>query len=252
MSEPDISSLRRIVAGGDFFPPAHVLGWLEKWPSVEIYNVWGPTETSIVNTMHKVGDADIPRLKEGGSAPVGKVHSRMQFRLINKLGEVLTEPNQRGEICMLGECVTQGYLGDEEKTNFAYIELEGQRAFRTQDLGFIDDEGNLFIVGRMGSTVKVAGYRIDLGEVETAVVSLPSIHLACCFVFDVAEGHQELWLAVEPELKGLKVDVFSIKKQLRQMLQSYMVPKRLVVMEVLPKNVNGKIDRNEVKQRAIP
>lgn len=247
---PNLSNLRRIISGGDFFPPAHVLRWMKLWPEIEIYNVWGPTETSIVNTMHKLDVSDIPYLKQGRAAPVGKAHPRMQFHLIDESKNILQGANQRGEICMIGACVTRGYLGDAEQTNLVYIELDGQRGFRTRDIGYLDDNENLFIVGRIGTTVKVGGYRIDLREVETAATSLSDVHLACCFVFEVSEGHQELWLAVEPKDKEGALDIYSLKKGLRSMLQSFMVPKRVVVMPELPKNANGKIHRREIAKRA--
>lgn len=246
VNEPGLSSLRRIIAGGDFFPPTHIIGWLEARPRVDIFNVWGPTETSIVNTMHKISVSDVPSLRQGRPAPVGKAHPRMQFCLINESGTILHEANQRGEICMLGDCVTRGYLGDSEKTIQAYIELYGSRAFRTQDLGYVDQAGNLYIVGRMGATVKVAGYRIDLGEVETAAVSLPGVHLACGFVFEVGEGHHELWLAIEPHDRNVALDIFSIKKVLRSFLPAYMVPKRIFILDELPRNANAKIDRKAI------
>lgn len=248
-----LSSLRRIISGGDFFPPAHVIGWLEALPDVDLFNVWGPTETSIVNTMHRVTAEDLPALCQGRSAPVGRAHERMPFCLIDKEGSVLRLPNQRGEICMLGECVTQGYLGDSGRTADAYIEIDGMRAFRTQDLGFVDEAGNLFIVGRIGSTVKVAGYRIDLGEVESAAVVLPDVHLACGLVYEghLESGDRELWLAAEPKHGEAKLDIYSIKKQLRAALPLYMVPKRIFIFPHLPRNPNGKIDRAAVLRLAL-
>jgi acyl-coenzyme A synthetase/AMP-(fatty) acid ligase len=248
VSDLESSGLRRIIAGGDFFPPAHVLGWMDSLPKVEILNVWGPTETSIVNTMHKIGASDVPFFRQGRPAPVGRSHTRMQFHLIDESGTILRGANQRGEICMLGACVTRGYLGDTEKTSQAYIELEGLRAFRTQDLGYVDEAGNLFIVGRMGSTVKVAGYRIDLGEVETAAASLPGVHLACGFVFEAGEGNQELWMAIELKNRSVMLDIFSVKKGLRATLPTYMVPKRIFVLEELPRNANAKIDRKAIRE----
>jgi len=248
VNDPCLVGLRRIIAGGDFFPPNHVLGWIESLPGVDIFNVWGPTETSIVNTMHKICTSDIPHLRQGRPAPVGKSHPRMQFHLIDESGVILHETNQRGEICMYGACVTHSYLGDAEKTKQAYIELDGHRAFRTQDLGYVDEDGNLHIIGRMGSTVKVSGYRIDLGEVEAAAASLPGAHLVCCFVAEIGEGHQELWLAIEPKESDAALDIFSIKNGLRAALPVYMVPKRIFVIEALPLNANAKIDRKAIKE----
>jgi len=253
LGDSRLSSLRRVISGGDFFPPSHVIGWLEALPDIDLFNVWGPTETSIVNTMHRVTAEDLPALCQGRSAPVGMAHERMPFCLIDKDGSVLRLPNQRGEICMLGECVTQGYLGDTERTTYAYIEIDGMRAFRTQDLGYVDEAGNLFIVGRMGSTVKVAGYRIDLGEVESVAVALADIHLACGFVYEgiPESGDRELWLAAEPKHGQAKLDIYSIKKKLRAALPIYMVPKRIFIFPNLPRNPNGKIDRAAVLELAL-
>lgn len=253
LADPALKSLRRIISGGDFFPPSHVLEWLRERPQVEIYNVWGPTETSIVNTMHKVGPNDVPELQQARPAPVGKEHPRMRFCLIDSSGDVIQGLNQRGEICMLGVCVTRGYLKDPELTANAYVEINGERAFRTQDLGYLDDNRNLHVIGRTGGTVKIAGYRVDLGEVEAAATSIPDIHAASSFVREPesSEGYPELWLAIEMEQRTARADIFGIKKRLRAALPSYMVPKRIIVFLELPRNANGKIDRKAVAQRAV-
>lgn len=249
MTDPRLNSLRRIVSGGDFFPPAHVLAWLDARPDIELYNVWGPTETSIVNTMHLVGPADLPALREGRYAPVGGAHARMPLVVVDdKLR--LVKNGERGEICMLGTCVTRGYLEDEERTRAAYVEIDGQRAYRTQDLGFLDVSGELHVTGRMGSLTKVGGYRVDLAEVEGAATLLPGVHLACAFVREPQVGLQELWLAVEARTNGVKPDIFAWKTQLRTLLPAYMVPKRVVLFDELPLTPNRKLDRKAVQEMA--
>ena len=120
-------TLRRIISGGDFFPPAHILNWRSELKELELYNVWGPTETSIVNTMHLVNESDIPMLLEGKYPPVGKVHLRMPFILMNESGQVVQKPYERGEICMLGPCVTKGYLNDEELTRKFFSNIKINR-----------------------------------------------------------------------------------------------------------------------------
>ena len=241
LGDPRLNSLRRVVSGGDFFPPAHVLAWLRERPAAAVWNVWGPTETSIVNTMHRVGPADVPLLEAGKYPSVGRAHPRMKFVLLNENGAV-DEPHQQGEICMIGASVTQGYLADEERTRETYFEWNGERAFRTRDIGLVDEAGNLFMVGRIGSMVKIAGYRVDLGEVESAAARIPEVLLAGAFVHEAEPGLHQLYLAIEPRA-GCNPDVFSIKQQLRQLLPSYMVPKRLFVLDELPKSPNGKINR---------
>ena len=240
------STLRQIISGGDFFPPSHILAWRESLPSVKIFNVWGPTESSIVNTMHLITENDLPRLREGAYPPVGQAHPRMPFHIVDESLQILKEPRQRGEICMLGRCVTRGYLNDTEKTKTYYIQLNGQSAYRTQDLGYVDEQGQLYILGRMDSTVKISGYRIDLGEVECAASQLPQIYLAGAVVHELEPGRKELWLGIEPRDKNTKIDIFSIKQQLRKILPSYMVPKRIKVFAELPKMTNRKINRRAI------
>ena len=244
-------SLRRIISGGDFFPPAHILSWRSELQGLELYNVWGPTETSIVNTMHLVNDSDTLDLKNGKYPPVGKAHPRMPFILLDEFGAVVQAPLTRGEICMLGSSVTQGYLNDKELTRKYFFEHQGQPAFRTQDLGYTDEKGNLYILGRTGSTVKVAGYRIDLSEVESAATRLEGVHLAGAFVVETEPGIKELWLGLEMSLKGEQPNIFLIKQSLRKLLPLYMVPKRILIYEELPKSANRKINRKALAEQGM-
>lgn len=242
-------SLRRVVAGGDFFPPAHVLTWMNECPNVAIFNVWGPTETSIVNTMHLVASNDIPLLKEGKSPSVGRAHELMPFVLVDETRQnIVDKPFERGEVVMLGPCVTKGYLKAPELSSMSYGQINGQPAFYTQDLGYLDHSGELFILGRMGSTVKISGYRVDLGEIESVATKYENVYIAAAFVRKISDEVEELWIVVELKNIALSLDVFDFKTFLRNKLPHYMVPKRIFTQEVLPKNSNGKIDRNQIKK----
>lgn len=145
--------------------------------------------------------------------------------------------------------MTRGYLGDPEHTASAYVEIAGRRAYRTQDRGVIGEDGSLSIIGRMGAMVKVAGYRIDLGKVESAALRLPSVHLAGAFVHEAEAGVQELWMGVEPKDTASTFDVFAAKQELRKLLPAYMVPKRLLVFAELPRSLNGKLNRRALADR---
>lgn len=252
LGDARLGPVRRIVSGGDFFPPAHILGWMAQRPQVEVWNVWGPTETSIVNTMHRVTAEDVPAMEQGRHPPVGRAHPLMPFRLRREDGTLVEAPGEQGEICMTGPCVTRGYLADPARTADAYIMIEGERAFRTKDLGCLDAEGNLYMMGRIGSMVKVSGYRVDLGEVESAAARVAEVLLSAAFVHEPEPGVQQLHLAIELRNYREGFDIFPVKQQLRAMLPAYMVPKRIHVSPMLPRSPNGKIDRRAVARAFAP
>lgn len=238
--------LRRIISGGDFFPPAHILAWRHAAPQVEVINCWGPTETSVVNTFHTVVAADHPALERGNYPPVGRSHALQPIILLDEAGQEVTEPEARGEIVLLGDSVSMGYLKAPDLTARSYFLQRGKRAYRTGDIGYFDAAGNLYMAGRRDSVVKLAGYRIDLGEVEAALTGVSGIHLAGAFVRDSEHGVPELWAAVELSPGAATPDTFSVKTALRAKVPLYMVPKRIVTMPKLPVNNNGKIDRRAV------
>lgn len=246
LGHPGLKRLRRIVSGGDFFAPAHVLRWMDDRSDVAIYNVWGPTETSIVNTMHRVTDADRDLLTAGATAPVGRALPRMPLVLLDEQLQPISDANVRGEICMLGRCVTKGYLKDPVRTQAAYMTFDGQDCYRTGDLGSIDADGLLHVHGRIGTLIKVAGHRIDVGEIEGAATLSEEIYAAAAFQHTVEIGLEELWLAVELKPGCDKLDVFNLKKKLRDLLPAYMIPKKIVVMDRLPTTANLKVDRRAI------
>jgi D-alanine--poly(phosphoribitol) ligase subunit 1 len=239
------TSLRRIMAGGDFFPPRAMLAWRETLPNIDVYNIWGPTETSIVNTMHKVTAADLDFLRQGQSPPVGQAHPRMKFVLWDDAGQAITKPGEIGEIVMQGRSVTKGYWQNAALTQEQYCHHQNPPAFRTMDLGHLDEEGRLFIRGRKSSLVKIAGFRVELPEVEHHAVAISGVRSAGAYVVSIGPGEDVLHLAIEPFVFET-FDVFAFKQELRRRLPAYMIPKVITPLMTMPLNVNGKIDRKNL------
>ena len=240
-------NLRRILSGGDFFHPNHILEWMRVLPTVNIYNVWGPTETSIVNTMHLITQKDKDILLKGESPSVGKAHPKMDFVLVNDMrNKIISKIFNRGEIAMLGKCVTQGYLKDKELTLKSYGDIKGERCFYTNDIGYLDNDGNLFIQGRKDSTVKISGYRVDLCEIEFASTNYNNIQLAVVFVKKINELIEELRVVLELKDNNTKLNIFNFKQYLRKNIPQYMIPKRVFLIDKMYLSPNGKIDRKKV------
>lgn len=244
------NSLRRILSGGDFFNPNHLLQWVTEFKNIDIYNVWGPTETSIVNTMHRLNDDDFILLKEGKIPSIGTHHNRMPFVLLNESRtEKIVKPYEQGEIVMLGECVTDGYLNDQELTDSKYSTYHGARCFYTEDLAYMDENNKLFIVGRMGTMVKISGYRVDLNEIEFVARGYNNIDQCCCIV--VMNDLKEKQLQIICTRKDMSIDfsLYAFKLYLRERLPQYMVPKKVHIINEMPLNANQKIDRKQLTVR---
>jgi len=245
------SSLRQIFSGGDFFPPAHINEFKKKIPKLEIYNVWGPTETSIVNTMHKISVNDIKNaLDKKKDIPIGiTYHERMSCFIVNDdRTKTISKPNQIGEIVVSGDSVSLGYFKYEENKDF--IIRNNKKFFYTNDKGYFDNDFNLYITGRVGFTIKISGYRVNLKEIESQVEAYPLVHQA--IAFNPKKYKNNIFIALElcnKEQSNLKFG--ELRSFLRKSLPSYMIPKHMVIIKELPKNINGKIDRKLSENNAL-
>ena len=240
------TKLRQIIAGGDFFPTKHTHFWLKNFPKISIYNVWGPTETSIVNSMHKITKRDFKRIQDGDYTSIGKSHPLMELKLLNSKNELISKSNEIGELVILGNSVSLRYFKDPIETKKKYFKLDGKPAFKTGDLGYQDKNKNFYIIGRNDNLVKIHGYRIDLNEVEKTLSHIPNIFANAVFVKKTSPNHNELCAAIELENKNSKLNIFKIKKNLRTLLPNYMVPKRLFTIPKIPLTPNGKLDKKKV------
>jgi len=233
--------LRQIISGGDYFPPKKILKWRKFQKKIKIFNVWGPTETSIVNTMHVLTTKDYKNLKKNKNIPIGKSHKFMPIKLIDVDHKVIKEPFKIGEICMLGDCVSQGYLGDTENRK-SYILINNKKAFRTRDNGYFDRFKNLYFSSRIDQMIKISGYRIDTLEIQRVVNSFTIINNSIVFL-EHNKRMKNLCLAIESK-KLLSID--KIKKKLRDNLPLYSVPKKIYFFKKFPLNKNGKVDRKKI------
>ncbi|MER7825725.1 amino acid adenylation domain-containing protein [Streptomyces sp. NPDC096097] len=244
VTEP-AATLRLVMTTGEALTPglaraAHTLGLPGR---LRLVNQYGPTECTNTTTYHVVTDADI----EAGRIPIGRP---LPGARVLVLGEHL-EPLPRGaigELFIAGRGVARGYLGDPARTAEAYppdpYGPPGARMYRTGDLARLRSDGVLEFHGRRDNQVKVRGHRIELGEVEAALLRHPDVARA------VAAAHGE---GADRLLAGYVVwregggDPAAVLDFVRAALPAAMVPSALVVLDALPLTPNGKTDR-----RALP
>jgi amino acid adenylation domain-containing protein len=211
-------------------------------PAPRFVNVYGPTEV-VAATYYEVGDISDDLL----SVPIGRPIPGREIILVGDAGE-------EGEIHIRSRFLTTGYLDNAVETRQRFIQ-NPQHAdypdlvFRTGDLARRLPGGDLMFVGRRDNQVKILGYRIELEEVEAAILGTGGVSEAVATVRRRGEDIQSLIAFVV--LSG-NVDPDTIRRGLAEILPGHMVPAALVPVEQLPHNANGKIDRDTVREWDAP
>lgn len=230
-------ALRLVMMSGDRLPPALPAALRTLKPGLEVVSLGGPTETTIWNILHPV------RQDEDGSEsiPYGRPNANNRAYVLDRDG--LDAPDWvTGEIVAAGAGLARGYWGDEARTAERFHEdpVRGERLYRTGDLGRYLPDGDIQILGRSDFQIKVNGYRIEAGEVETRLAALDAVAQA---VVAARGGSLVAHLVAEgphrPELA-------EIRRALRADLPDYMLPAALVWHESLPLTKNAKVDRTKL------
>ncbi|MGV9334053.1 amino acid adenylation domain-containing protein, partial [Nocardia sp. NPDC003726] len=237
-------SPRRVLAIGESLPGALAQRFLRGYPRTELFNLYGPTEAAVSITSHRVTVADET------SVPIGapEWNSRV-FVLDGRLRPVPVGVS--GELYLAGAQLARGYFGRADLTADRFVANPfepGERMYRTGDLVAWNSAGELEYRGRTDFQVKIRGFRIELGEIEAALLALPQIaQTAVIAKSDPKTGDRLVaYLVASDAVAG--VDVAQVKSELTAGLPSYMVPSAFVVLDALPLNVNGKLDRKALPE----
>jgi amino acid adenylation domain-containing protein len=239
---PPHIALETLLTGGDRLtirPPAGL--------PFRLVNNYGPTENAVVATSGPV-DAD-----GGGRRPsIGRPVSRVEVLLLDP-GLQPVPTGVAGELCLGGASLARGYLGQPELTAERFIPhpwsgRPGERLYRTGDLARRRADGELEFLGRIDQQVKVRGFRIEPGEIESALAAHPGVREACVVLReDLGPG---LLACVAPATEGLGAD--ALRRFLAERLPGHMVPSRVLLLDALPLTPNGKVDRSALRRLPLP
>lgn len=209
--------------------------------TADFYNVYGPTEGTCICSAYRITETDI---HADGLAPLGQIAPNFDYCILDSQGK----SSSFGELCLIGEQLALGYYNDPERTEKSFIQCPRASGFRemmyrTGDLVEMTD-GKLFFRGRADNQIKHMGYRIELEEIENALIKLPGIK-ECAVIHTMSKNNLSriaAYIAVDEMDKER-----DYKSELRQYVPNYMIPNTITILDVLPKNANGKIDRNRLK-----
>lgn len=249
LEKSSFTSMKRIMFGGEGFPKAKLnelhtlLG-----DRVKLINCYGPTECTCICSAYDITASDLQEMEE--LAPLGRLNADFYFHI-----EPLEASDPAlGELLLGGPNVGSGYYNDPERTAKAFVQDPNEPhyhkvMYRTGDLVRLGEDGLLRFKGRVDNQIKHMGYRIELEEVEAAFSALPTVHEVGVIYRTGAAGSAGSILAYVNAQEGVTAE--GLAKDIARALPVYMRPRTIFVRhEPLPKNANGKIDRQALKALA--
>ena len=233
--------LRIVTFAGEAMPAKQLKVWMNKLPDVRFVNLYGPTEITVDCTYYEVdrefGDDEF--------IPIGKACHNKQVLVFNDENQ-LVKVGESGELCVRGTGVALGYYNNPSKTKDVFVQnplnnFYEDRIYRTGDIVKYNERGELVFVSRKDFQIKHKGNRIEMGEIEVAVNSIQEVTNAAC-VFDQANDKIILYYTTT---EGQELDIINLVKD---KIPVYMFPEVINHLKAMPYNMNGKIDRVELKK----
>lgn len=232
------NSLRVLISGGDVLRQSYVDRLVDK---VTVYNTYGPSETTVCASYYNCSNG---HALEDGTYPVGKALEGASIKILDENGKEAPR-GEIGEICIFGSGVSQGYIGDRTEENKAFVTLDnGERMYRSGDLGYILPDGNLAFVRRKDTQVMILGKRVEADEVQNVILGYPDIHQAAVVPYTDSGNLSYLVAYIVPE--NDRFDLTALKEYMTMYLTEFMIPEFFVTLKSLPLTVNGKLDKDSL------
>jgi len=228
----------KLLCGGEAMPPELAENLLNRCDS--LWNMYGPTETTIWSTIKKVKKAQ-------SLMPIGKaIKGTRTYVLNDKQAQVPI--GVAGELYIAGEGVAKGYRNRIEQTkdhflSDVYSQKNNTKMYRTGDLVKVLDDGDLVYLGRLDNQVKIRGYRIELGDIEVAIKALDGVNQCVVSVYEINNRSKSLVAYIVADQNDNKIEITSLKEYLKPLLPEYMIPSFVVHLDELPLTPNNKVDR---------
>lgn len=233
--------LRLVTFAGEAMPAKQLKVWMNKLPNVQFVNLYGPTEITVDCTYYVVNR----EFSDDEFIPIGNACHNKGILVFNENNQ-LVQVGEEGELCVRGTGVALGYYNNKEKTQEVFVqnplhELYDDKIYRTGDIVKYNKLGEIEFVSRKDFQIKHKGNRIELGEIEVAINSIANITNAAC-VFDQANDKIILYYTTTD---NEEMDIINMVKD---KIPVYMFPEIIIHLRQMPYNMNGKIDRIELKR----
>ncbi len=243
-----LEGVETVMTGGEALSPSHVRRAQAALPGTLIINGYGPTENTTFSCTHALHE---PLAASEATVPIGRPIDHSTAYVLDKHGH-LCDTGFAGELCLGGDGLADGYLGDPDLTHQRYVPAPSDVAgnagdatlYRSGDLCRMRDDGMIEFIGRRDEMVKIRGFRVDLGEIDAALASCVGVRSAASLIAR-RDGHKALVAFIVCH------DSFSpqgIRQELKALLPDYMIPREVWQVNHLPLTPNGKLDRDAIQR----
>ena len=241
----DLSSIRWVLFAGETFPEKHLRRIMQQLPGARFSHVYGSTETNVCAYYHLPQSTDAV-----GPLPIGRACSNSSTQVVDDALRPVPD-GDIGELLVRGTTVMSGYWNDPERNNQVLVQQPSAGDleniyFRTGDRVRTLDDGNLAFVARADLQVKVRGYRVELEEVDNALMSLDPVDEAAAFAVPDGEGSSAIRAAVVVGTESVSIQQ-DILPELKKILPLHSLPAEITVLEALPRTPTGKVDRKALR-----
>ena len=239
--------IKHFLLGGEILPKKllNEIFSINEFENVLITNLYGPTECTVDSTYYNIQKNTVI---ETIDVPLGYPMPNCNIYIVDSNNKIV-EKNVLGEIFITGDCVGEGYVGENYSNNYLnnIFDNKSKKMYKTGDLGFLDKNGLIHFYGRKeDSQIKINGYRIDLIEIERNILSILSKDAKIkVLVFKNKFNISTLVCVIETTNQ---IDCNYLRKELEKKLPNYMIPKKFLFLEKMPLNSNGKIDKSKLNK----
>jgi amino acid adenylation domain-containing protein len=238
LSRIPLPELKTVWFAGEVFPTKQFNYWRRHLTGTKFVNLYGPIEITLDCTYY-IADRE---LTDDEPIPIGFPFPNTDILILNEKNES-AGINEEGELCVRGTSLAMGYFNNPEKTNTAFVQNPLNTAYpetiyRTGDIAYRNEHGEIMFKGRKDSLVKHMGYRIELSEIEHIIINTLKLVENGCVVYNPSRKEITLFYESSQDLQ-----VSDLRKKSGESLPKYMIPNNFIKMKELPINTNGKIDR---------
>ena len=241
LSKKNFKYIRTIIFGGEGYPKKDLFKLYKLYNErVDIFNVYGPTECTCICSAKKIEEEDFADLR--GLPSLGSLNQNFGYLILDKKNNETSE----GELCLIGPNVGVGYYNDRKRTSESFFDCEekvhyGKKLYKTGDL-VKEKNAFLYFKGRLDNQIKHMGYRIELEEIEQGLNEIKGVDQAAVMYKKYENNGQIIaFISLNEVLPKNKIE-----EELSKIIPTYMIPHKIKILNTLPLNKNGKIDKNSL------